>query len=142
MIILDTNVVSETIRTGRDPVVVEWLDSQSAENLYFTATSLSELSIGLEILPVGKRKNLLRTGINELLAKLFGSRILPFDQKAAIVYGTLVSAARRKGKSVSIPDGQIAAIATVHNFSVATRDKDPFVALGVPTINPWNERRA
>jgi toxin FitB len=142
MIILDTNVVSEAIKTGRNPTVVEWLDGQSADNLYFTATSLSELSIGLEILPTGKRKNALITGINELLAKLFGSRILPFDRDAAIAYGTVVAAARRKGKNISIPDGQIAAIATIYKFSVATRDKEPFMALGVPTINPWDERRA
>lgn len=142
MIILDTNVVSEAIKTGRNQNVVEWLDDQWSENLYFTATSLSELSIGLEILPAGKRKSTLISGINELLAKLFGSRILPFDRNAAIAYGTVVAAARKKGKNVSIPDGQIAAIATMHNFLVATRDKEPFVALGVPTINPWDERRA
>lgn len=142
MIILDTNVVSEAIKTGRNPSVVEWLDGQSADNLYFTATGLSELSLGLEILPAGKRMNTLIIGINELLAKLFGSRILPFDRNAAIAYGTIVAAARSKGKNISIPDGQIAAIATIHNFSVATRDKEPFMALGVPTINPWDERRA
>jgi len=32
---------------------------------------------------------------------------------------------------------QIAAIAAVHGFSVATRDAAPFQAAGVPVINPW-----
>jgi predicted nucleic acid-binding protein len=37
-------------------------------------------------------------------------------------------------------DGQIAAIAAVHGFTVATRDTAPFVAAGVPVVNPWEMR--
>lgn len=137
MIILDTNIVSEAMKVGRDPAVVTWLDGQSAETLYITATSLSELLIGAEILPAGKRKDELGAGLSDLLAKLFGSRILPFDREAAIAYGALVGAARTAGKAVSMPDGQIGAIASVHGFTVATRDSAPFVALGIPVVNPW-----
>ncbi|MCC7528288.1 MAG: type II toxin-antitoxin system VapC family toxin [Candidatus Melainabacteria bacterium] len=137
MIILDTNVVSEAMRVGREPAVVNWLDKQSAETLYLTATSLSELSIVLEILPSGKRKDRLSTGLRDLLVILFGERILPFDREAAIVFGSLVGAARKAGQSVSLSDGQIGAIASVHGFVVATRDTAPFVALGVPVVNPW-----
>ena len=35
-------------------------------------------------------------------------------------------------------DGQIAAIAAVHRFTVARRDTAPFEAAGVPVINPWS----
>jgi hypothetical protein len=34
-------------------------------------------------------------------------------------------------------DCQVAAIASVHGFAVATRDTAPFLAAGVPVINPW-----
>jgi predicted nucleic acid-binding protein len=139
MIILDTNVVSEAMKVGRDPAVVAWLDEQSADTLDLTATSLSELSIGVEILPPGKRKDRLRVGLSDLLAKLFDSRILPFDRQAAIAYGALVGAARIAGKAVSMPDGQIGAIARVHNFTVATRDTEPFFALGIAVVNPWTQ---
>jgi predicted nucleic acid-binding protein len=137
MIILDTNVVSEAMRIGREPGVVNWLDTQSVETLYLTAISLSELSIGLEILPTGKRRDKVSTGLHDLLGKLFGPRILPFDRDAAIAFGALVGAARKAGQSVSLSDGQIGAIASVHGFTVATRDTAPFVALGVPVVNPW-----
>src|SRR5438105_973546 len=138
MIILDTNVVSEALKVGRSTAVVAWLDKQAAETLYLTAISLSELLIGVQLLPAGKRKDGLSTDLSNLLAKLFGSRVLPFDRKAAIVFGTMVGAARTAGKNVSMPDGQIGAIASVHGFTVATRDTAPFVALGVPIINPWD----
>jgi predicted nucleic acid-binding protein len=141
MIILDTNVVAEPMRANGSAAVKTWLDEQAAETLYLTATSLSELLVGVEFLPVGKRKEGLRATLNEVMIKLFGSRILPFDEKAATVYARLVGSARASGRAVSVADGQIAAIALVHGFSVATRDVAPFIAAGVPVINPWEWRK-
>lgn len=73
------------------------------------------------------------------MERLFGSRILSFDQQAAIVYAPIVGRARTSGRLISVADGQIAAIAAVHGFTIATRDTAPFVAAGVPIINPWEE---
>jgi hypothetical protein len=137
MIILDTNVISEPMKADADPAVAAWLDRQAAETLYLTATNLSELLIGIELLPGGKRKRGLAAAIRELLEILFGTRFLAFDREAAAAYATLVSRAQAKGYSISVADGQIAAIAAVHRFTVATRDTAPFRAAGVPVINPW-----
>jgi predicted nucleic acid-binding protein len=137
MIILDTNVVSEPMRRRGDPKVTAWLDRQDPETLYLTATSLSELLVGIEILPTGRRKSGLGVALGDLLARLFGSRVLAFDEPSAKAYAALISRARGSGRSLSVGDGQIAAIATVHGFTVATRDTAPFLAVGVPIINPW-----
>lgn len=139
MIVLDTNIVSEPMKSNANPIVQVWLDRQIAETLYLTATSLSELLVGIEILPDGKRKEGLDSALNELVVRLFKSRILPFDQQAAMAYAPLVGRARACGRLISVADGQIAAIAAVHGFTVATRDIAPFVAAGVPVINPWEE---
>ncbi|MGA7537774.1 MAG: hypothetical protein WBW93_03295 [Steroidobacteraceae bacterium] len=48
-----------------------------------------------------------------------------------------IESSRAAGRAISMADGQIAAIAAVHGFTVATRDTDPFVAAGVPVVNPW-----
>jgi len=48
-----------------------------------------------------------------------------------------MSHASARGYSISPIDCQIAAIAAVHGFKVATRDTAPFGAAGVPVINPW-----
>jgi toxin FitB len=138
VIVLDTNVVSEPIRPHGNPAVRSWLDQQVAETLYLAATSLSELLMGVEILPDGKRKEGLGTILSELIDRLFESRILPFDQQAALVYAPLVGRARAAGHAISVADGQIAAIAALRGFTVATRDTGPFVAAGVPVINPWD----
>ncbi|MCB1986443.1 MAG: type II toxin-antitoxin system VapC family toxin [Burkholderiales bacterium] len=139
MIILDTNIISEPMKPNSNTAVTAWLDRQLAETLYLTATSFSELLVGIEILPDGKRKQELRTALRELIIKLFGPRILPFDQQAAIAYAPLIGRAKLGGQSISVADGQIAAIASVHGFTIATRDVSPFVAAGVPMINPWEQ---
>jgi len=137
VIVLDTNVVSEPMKAQGDPAVTAWLDRQVADTLYFTATSLSELLVGIELLPAGKRRSGLDKALAELVMRLFGPRILPFDQQAATVYARLVDRARAAGHAITFADGQIAAIAGAHGFTVATRDRAPFAATGVSVINPW-----
>lgn len=141
MIILDTNVVSEPLRPRADPAVQAWLDAQAAETLYLTATNVAELLVGVEMLADGRRKRGLGSALESLIDGLFGSRVLPFDHGAARVYAKIVDRARRGGHSISVADGQIAAIAALHGFAVATRDVAPFAAAGLPVINPWTDER-
>ena len=140
MIILDTNVISEPMKASGNPAVQNWLDRQSAETLYLTSTSLAELLVGIEVLQDGKRKAGLGAALSKLLPKLFGSRILPFDANAAQAYAPLIARAHVNGRSISVGDGQIAAIAKVHGYIVATHDTEPFIAAGVAVINPWDLR--
>lgn len=137
MIILDTNVVSEPMKRSGSAAVRAWLDEQVVETLYLTAISLSELLVGIETLPKGKRKEGLSSALTELVSKLFGSRILPFDRDAAFRYAAVVSRAKTRGHILSVADAQIAAIAEVHGFAVATRNVTPFKEAGVRVINPW-----
>jgi len=141
MIVLDTNVVSEPMKAQGNPAVTAWLDRQVADTLFFTATGLSELLVGSELLPAGKRRSGLDKALSELVIRLFGPRILPFNQQAASIYAKLFGRARAAGHAITFADGQIAAIAAAHGFTVATRDIVPFTAAGVPVINPWESRR-
>ncbi len=139
MIVLDTNVVSEPMKARADRTVIKWLDAQNPETLYLTATSLAELMAGIDTLPEGKRKQGLASGLAKLLSVLFGPRILPFGEPAAIIFGSLNAKAKAAGYSISFADGQIAAIASQHGFAVATRDAVPFLAAGINVIDPWLE---
>jgi predicted nucleic acid-binding protein len=137
VIILDTNVVSEPMKPKPIEQVLEWLDEQSAETLYLTSVSFTGLLVGVVILPDGKRKAGLHSGLTELIDHLFGPRILPFDYAAAEHYIQIVGRARKAGVGISVSDCQIASIALLHGFSVATRDVEPFQAAGVTVINPF-----
>lgn len=135
MIILDTNVVSEALRPEPAPQVIDWLDGQDAETLFLTSVSLAELLVGAAYLPEGRRRS--AGGLERAVATLFGERVLPFDAAAAEAFAPMVAAARSNGVQVGFADGQIAAIAVIRGFAVATRDAGSFRATGVELINPW-----
>lgn len=136
MIVLDTNVVSETMKPVPDPTVQAWLNDQVAETLYLSSITLAELLFGIRALPVGKRKDMLECALDGLI-ELFRDRVLPFDTDAARHYAELAVTAKAAGRGFPTPDGYIAAIAVSRGFVVASRDTAPFTAAKVATINPW-----
>ncbi len=137
MILLDTNVISEALKPLADPIAVAWLDKQPKESLYLCAPVLMEVLFGIALLPHGKRKSVLGAATRNLFTSYFADRFLAFDREAATAYASLASRASARGLAISVADGQIAAIAAVHGFAVATRDVAPFQAAGVRVINPW-----
>jgi predicted nucleic acid-binding protein len=141
MILLDTNVFSEPLKPAGDVGVLNWLDAQTIEALYLSAFSLAELRFGIAALAPGKRRDTLNASLEQRILPLFAGRILPFDAAASEAYATLRALARAQGKAIAPADGYIAAIATVHSLTVATRDTGPFEAAGLSVINPWNAQR-
>ena len=139
MILVDTNVVSEWMKTPMNAGVRNWLMRQNVGELFLTATSLAELRYGIGILPHGRRRANYEATLEDIVAKFFPGRVLVFDAMAAAAYGELVSQARLRGKAIGVADGQIAAVAAVHGMTVATRDVGPFEAAGVAVVNPWVE---
>lgn len=137
MIVVDTNVLSEVMRPLPDARVLRWFDQQPYEGLYLSATSLAELLAGLGKMPDGQRKAGLHGLLETLRKRWFARKILAFSEEAAEHYARLTSEARRHGRAISMADGQIAAVAAVHGFTVATRDTSPFEAAGVAFVNPW-----
>ena len=139
MILVDTNVVSEPMKTRGDPRVVGWLDRQETQTLFISTITVSEILFGIAALPAGRRRSRLSEAFEREIERLFEGRILSFDLAAARAYAILISGARARGLSIPMADGQIAAIASANRLSVATRDEAPFRAAGVKTVNPWTE---
>ena len=139
MIILDTNVVLEPIRPFGSPAVQRWLDRQEAGTLYLTAISLAELLVGVEVLPDGRRKEGLANNLGGIVERLFGPRILAFDELSAVAYAKMEKGMRRSGQSLALGDALIAAIARRHAFTLATRDSALYSAAGVLVVDPWQD---
>lgn len=138
MIVLDTNVISEAMKPSANPAVIAWLNEQILDTVYLSSVTLAELLFGIGCLPDGRRKTALAVSLDGLL-ELFDGRVLSFDAEAARRYAELAVNARTAGKGFPLPDGYIAATATVRGFVVATRDTGPFEAAGLPVINPWDK---
>ena len=139
MISLETNIVSEASRPFGSPVVQRWLDRQEAGTLYLTTISLAELLVGVEVLPDGRRKEGLANNLGGVVERLFGPRILAFDELSAVAYAKMEKEMRRSGHSLSLGDALIAAIARRYGFTLATRDSTLFSAAGIRVVNPWQD---
>lgn len=139
MILLDTNVVSETLRPAPEPRVVAWIDAQPLETLYLSAITVAELRAGVALLPAGKRRAVLHENLEKRVLPLFVGRILAFDATCTPAYAALLARTRAAGVAIAAADAYIAASAATVGFAVATRDARPFVAAGLTVVNPWQE---
>jgi len=137
MILVDTNVVSEPLRTVPEPCVAEWLDAQALETLYLSAITVAELRFGVHALPPGRRREGLHEDLEQQVLPMFTGRVLAFDLAGSQAYAELMARARSVGFAVSVSDGYIAATAAANGMMVATRDSGPFQAAGLKTVDPW-----
>ena len=138
-IVLDTNVISEPRRPMPDSKVRAWFEAQDVERLYLTATVISELAIGIQHMPIGRRRADFERWLEALITEDFAGRILAFDAAAALIYGKLVADAMIQGRPPTVGDAQIAAVARRDGMAVATRDVAHFEPLAVPIIDPWRD---
>ena len=131
MILLDTNVVSEVMKTRPAEAVVTWLNGQNSEKLYVSSITIGEIACGPRILPAGKRRSGLRERFERFVAVAFDQRVLAYDESAARIYGDLMGDRKELGLPMSVPDGQIAAIARLNHLALATRNVLDFEHCGI-----------
>ena len=137
MILIDTNVVSELMRSAPAPAVLEWFARQEAARLFLSAVSEAELRAGAAYLPAGRRREGLTAAIDAMVAEDFNGRILPFDSAAAKSYAVVAAARRAAGQPIAEADCQIAAIALANGAAVATRNVADFLGCGIEVVDPW-----
>jgi predicted nucleic acid-binding protein len=137
MIVLDTNVISETMRRVPKAAVVEWLDSQPANDLFLCTPVLAEIYYGVARLDESMRKSNLLRSYRQIVAEVFEGRILPFDAPAAEAYGELVAELESEGNPITVIDAMIAAIAQSNAATLATRNTAHFTKTGVTLVNPF-----
>jgi toxin FitB len=139
MIVLDTNVLSETLRPKPAEAVSRWMRAQSLTTLFTTAICEAEIFYGLASMPAGRRRSALERAMASIFEEVFLDRILPFDSAAARAFAAIAAARRRLGRPIAQFDAQIAAIAYSRGAAVATRNVEDFADCGIKVISPWDE---
>jgi toxin FitB len=91
--ILDTNVLSEPIKPVPSRNLLAWIASQDPENLFIEAWSMVEIQRGILAHSAGKKRTLLENWFGDLRTQ-FAGRILPFDERVAIVYAIMIGTQR------------------------------------------------
>ncbi len=138
MIILDTNVLSETLRPVPDECVLTWLGAQPRSALFTTTVTRGELLYGMHLLPDGQRKTNLLSAVLSIFDADLAGQVLSFDSDAADAYAEIAANRKAAGKPISQFDAMIAAIARSRGADLATRNAKDFVDCGISVINPWN----
>lgn len=139
MILVDTNVISELMRPTPSSAVISWIDEQETINLFISTITIAEITYGIRVMPKGKKREKIQTAFSRAIDEVFAYRIISFDNEAAYAYGEIMGRRKELGHPMSVIDGQIAAIAATHHFSIATRNIKDFQACNLRLINPWEQ---
>lgn len=135
--LLDTNCISELVRSRPEPLVLEWIQVTDESLLYLSVLTLGEIRKSVAGLPQGKRQTQLETWLELELQSRFSGRILLVDAPIADRWGLMAAEAKRKGRALSAVDGLLAATALHHNLTIVSRNISDFANTQVPTLNPW-----
>ena len=139
MIILDTNVVSESTKLIPSDRVIKWLRILPAQSTFITAITAMELWTGAAYLPKGKRREQIEQDNRLLMSDVYLNRVLPFDLDASEICGKLIADSKADRRNIRLPDIQIAAIALLRGFTLATRNVADFQFEGLKLIDPWTD---
>ncbi len=132
MILVDTNVWSETLKSPCEPRVANWLQI-NREQLWLSVIVIAEIRQGVELPKAAAKRPKLEAWLNWLEANN-QTRILDFDSECAHVFGALLA---RRNNEANMLDVQIAAQAIANRLPVATRNVKDFAWTGVRLVNPW-----
>lgn len=133
--LIDTNVISETLKPDPNKAVVEWFRSVNKDYLYVSVLTIGEIRKGIEKLESSNKKTKLVMWLEQELPSWFEDRVLSIDAEVAERWGYIL--AKSKVNTPAI-DSLIAATALVHNLKVVTRNtKDFNMFPDLEVLNLW-----
>jgi predicted nucleic acid-binding protein len=135
--LLDTNVMSEWVKSQPDQNVRAWLADVDEDRVYMSVASFAEIRHGIERLPLGHRRELLTSWLANELPSRFGDRIIGIDRRIADTWGIIMARGQRAGVTLGSMDVFFAATAAAHELTLVTRNVRDFTAVGIPLLNPW-----
>ena len=132
MYLLDTDVVSELRRPRPHGAVVAWLQAVEDAHLHLATVTHGELQAGIELTreqDPGQAWDL-ETWLDQVSQSF---NILPMDGPAFRCWARLM----HRRSDTLYEDAMIAALATVHQLTVVTRNTRDFQGFGVELLNPF-----
>lgn len=134
--LLDTNIISNIVKPQPSNSLLVWLGEQTDQDLFIASLTIAEIRRGILETTPGKRREQLEIWFAgpEGPQSLFAGRVLPFDEKAALIWAALMANGKIKGRPRSSLDTMIAAVAQANDCIVVTDNEKDFE--GTETINP------
>ena len=117
------------------------MDGGADNDLFIPALTVGEIRRGLLEKPKGKKRAVLEAWFAgpDGPQALFAGRVLPFDEKAGLIWARLMADGTAKGRPRSSLDMIIAAVAEANGCLVVTDNEKDFT--GLKFVNPLRGRR-
>jgi predicted nucleic acid-binding protein len=137
--LLDTNIISNIVKPKPSDSLLAWMAAQRDLDLFIASLTVAEIRRGILEKPRGKKRDALDAWFSgpEGPQALFAGRILPFDDKAGLVWARLMAEGKAAGRPRSGLDMIIAAVAGSNDCVVVTDSERDFVGLQI--VNPMRK---
>ena len=134
--LLDTNILSNVTKPAPSELLLAWMAEQADEDLFIASLVVAEIWFGILNALAGKKRLQLERWFAgpEGPQALFAGRVLPFDEKAGLIWARLMAEGERSGQPRSALDMIVAAIAEANECIVVTDNEKHFS--GLKFINP------
>ena len=132
--LVDANVLSEPTKPAPSSKVVGWLTANE-RTLIVDSVILGELYVGILVLPRGRKRTQLEQWFEAVAQRI---NCLPWDAAISRRWAFLVADLRRKGETLPLLDGMIAATALQHDLTLVTRNARDFKKTGAKVLNPFD----
>jgi predicted nucleic acid-binding protein len=138
--LLDTNIISNITKPVPSESLVAWMAEQIDQDLFIASLTIAEIRRGILEKPAGRRRDQLEAWFSgpEGPQALFAGRVLPFDEKASLVWARLMTDGNAIKKPRSGFDTIIAAVAEANDCIVVTDNEKNFP--GIEILNPLHKR--
>lgn len=133
--LIDTNVLSEAVKTVPDKSVMNMLERHQHE-IATAAPVWHELQFGCQRLPQSRKREIIASFLNDIVKRTMP--VLPYDDRAAEWHAGERARLSSKGLTPPFVDGQIAAISMVNGLILVTRNTDDFKQFLRLKIENWH----
>ena len=137
--LLDTNIISNITKPVPSESLVAWMAEQIDQDLFIASLTIAKIRRGILEKPAGRRRDQLEAWFSgpEGPQALFAGRVLPFDEKAGLIWARLMADGNARKKPRSGFDTIIAAVAEANDCIVVTDNEKDFP--GIEILNPIRE---
>jgi predicted nucleic acid-binding protein len=134
--LIDTNAISNVTKPIPSEALVAWMAERADADLFISSLTLAEIWRGVLEKPTGKKRRDLESWFTgpEGPQALFAGRVLPFGERAALIWARLMAEGTATGRPRSALDMIIAAVAEANDCVVVTDNEKDFAGLKI--VNP------
>lgn len=136
--LLDTNVISESVRPDPNRAVLAWIAAHPGDQVAISILTIAELRAGVAALNSVTRQRSFEIWMSTYVLPHFRDRTLPVTLEILVDWLKLLRLLDAKGGRRPAVDLLIAATARIHDLTIVTRNVRDFVDTGVVVYDPWS----